>query len=260
MSPETGPTAVELTRHDDARLNIYCFPPAGMGPGFYLPWAAAVPPSIGIHAIHLPGRESHPVRIPDTDPRRLTKAIADRLGALNGPFAFFGHSSGSLLAFETVLQLRRNGSRLPVRLAVSGIPAPHDGRQKTNIIDLVLGGLENGQDVAPILPHDPAIGLERRAAHYSALVADSLLILNHRHHDEEPIDVPVSIYAGEDDPLAPTESLDRWNDLVGMPATPRLFPGGHMYLADQGLAVLAQFTRELAHTLDSGLDHTERPS
>ena len=45
--------------------------------------------------------------------------------AFRGPFAFFGHSLGALVAYEVARVLRATGRRQPDRLFASACPAPH---------------------------------------------------------------------------------------------------------------------------------------
>ena len=48
-----------------------------------------------------------------------------RRSTSSGPFAFFGHSLGALVAYEVARVLRATGRRQPDRLFASACPAPH---------------------------------------------------------------------------------------------------------------------------------------
>jgi surfactin synthase thioesterase subunit len=48
-------------------------------------------------------------------------------------FAFFGHSMGSMIAYELTLALRRNGERLPIHNFFSGRAAPHMPCEQSNL-------------------------------------------------------------------------------------------------------------------------------
>jgi surfactin synthase thioesterase subunit len=241
------PALVAITRRHDAALRLYCFPPAGTGPGFYLPWAARLPPAIDLHAFHLPGHSNHSSHVSITDPRRLVRELADLIPAEHpGGFGFFGHSLGALLAFETALQLRRNQFRIPDLLAVSGLPAPHTETLHANFVETVLTGVAGRGDLVNLLPDKPGIGTLQKVLYYAPVVADTLLILHYRYHAEAPLDTRLAVYGGRSDALVPVEALMAWNDLVTIPATPRLYPGNHVYLAEHAPAVLEHLVKDLS--------------
>jgi surfactin synthase thioesterase subunit len=240
------PLLIDVVRHRAAPLRLFCFPPAGLGPSFYFRWADLVPPTVDLFTFHLPGRENHPSHLSTTDPRRLVRELTDLIPAENpGGFGFFGHSIGALLAFETVRQLRRNQAPTPDLLAVSGLPAPHLDRLRANIIDTMFEGLGGRHDLLKLLPDDPGGDTEKKTLYYAPVAADSLLILHHHHYEEAPLDSALSIYGGRSDPFTSMEALTAWNDLVTLPATPQLYPGRHVYLAEQFPAVVEQLVRDL---------------
>jgi len=236
---------INLTRHEDAALRLFCFPPAGAGPSFYLPWASLLPPAIDLFTFHLPGHGNHPSHVSGTDPRRLVREITPLIPAGDpGGLGLFGHSIGALLAFETARQLRRNQSRTPDLLAVSGLPAPHTQTLQANIVSGVLTGLAGRDDLTSLLPDDPGITTREKVLHYAPVVADALLILHYRYRDEAPLDTSLALYSGRSDPFVPGEALAAWNDLVTLPATSRLYPGDHVYLHTQAPAVLERLVKD----------------
>jgi surfactin synthase thioesterase subunit len=244
--PDSHPALVTITRHRDAALRLFCFPPAGTGPAFFRPWAALLPCDIELFTFHLPGHGGHPSHVSTTDPRRLVRELTSLIPADNpGCFGFFGHSIGALLAFETARQLRRGQSRIPDLLAVSGLPAPHTETLQANIVSGAMTGLAGRGDLTSLLPDDPGITTCHKVRHYAPVIADSLLILHYRYEEEPPLDTSLAVYAGQSDAFLPGQALTAWNDLVTLPATARLYPGDHVYLRDQAPAVLAQLVKDL---------------
>src|SRR6267154_4769985 len=84
-----------------ARWRLYCLPYAGASAGIFRSWLELLPPDIDIWGVEYPG---HGTRI--SEPlidriERLAEPLADAVAAETGmPYAFFGHSMGSLVAFE----------------------------------------------------------------------------------------------------------------------------------------------------------------
>ncbi|MFB8280471.1 thioesterase II family protein [Nocardia colli] len=76
--------------------------------------------------VQFPGREN---RIRDEhfgSYERLAVHLAEELRSLlSTPYAFFGHCSGALPAFETAVRLEELGLPAPEVLVVSGQVAPH---------------------------------------------------------------------------------------------------------------------------------------
>jgi len=69
-------------------------------------WPAFLPPDIEICAIQLPGRRIPPRGASVYSSGSLAETLADIIAPyLDRPFAFFGHSMGSLVCFEVARQL-----------------------------------------------------------------------------------------------------------------------------------------------------------
>ncbi|GAA1300436.1 thioesterase II family protein [Saccharothrix xinjiangensis] len=248
-----SPSLTVLTHRPRARWRLYCLPPGGLGPEFYLPWCPLVPTTTELCAVHLPGRGLLADQPCTTDPKALTAALTDLIDGQDDPrpFALFGHSAGALPAFTTTRRLRRTGGRPPALLALSALPAPHSGPYTQTLGALLLSG-HTAANQALGLPTGAATDPARLATAYVPLLGDLLLLLQHRHQDEAPLDCDLALYGGQDDPVADLDQLTAWNDLTTTPVTPRLFPGGHTYPVDQAEALVAQLHHDLRAAADRG--------
>src|SRR5262249_45449331 len=109
-----------------ARVRLFCFPYAGAGSSMFHIWTNLLLPEVEVYLIHLPGRDKRINEQPYKLLLPLAEVLATALGPyLNKSFAFFGHSLGGLLAFETVRQLRRQQAAQPVHLFISARFPPH---------------------------------------------------------------------------------------------------------------------------------------
>lgn len=244
------PTLTPLTHRPDAAVRLYCVPPAGLGPSFYAHWAPLLAPTVELYAIQLPGREALSDQPSLTDPGQVTTALADEIAGADDDRAFgvFGHSMGGLLAYETTRRLVRTHRRRPALLALSALPAPHI-RSLSSELGLYLLGQRALSDVVGLIGQLPARVMEDPAALSrvcTPLLADAVLALQHTHHDEPPLDIPFTVYGGTSDPLVTAEDLCAWGDLTTQPVTPRLFPGSHMYTAEQAPALTDRLSKDLA--------------
>src|SRR5271154_1223247 len=108
-----------------AGLKLFCFPYAGGRASVYRNWTAELRSDIEVCSIQLPGRESRFREQPFASIEPLVPALVQGiLGELDRPFAFYGHSLGAKIAFETVRELRRRGARGPAHLFVAACAAP----------------------------------------------------------------------------------------------------------------------------------------
>ena len=121
-----------------AELRLFCLPYAGSGAVVYRDWPGVVPRHVQVCPVELPCRGTRFGEAAFTRLAPLVNALADALdGALDRPFALFGHSMGGLVAYELARTLRRRARPQPAHLLVSAAaapgtaPAPRSGTSST---------------------------------------------------------------------------------------------------------------------------------
>jgi medium-chain acyl-[acyl-carrier-protein] hydrolase len=229
----------------DARLRLFCFPYAGAGASCYFQWSAALRPlGIEVCSIQLPGREN---RLSERPVDRIAPLISELsqaiVQALTLPFCFFAHSMGSLVAFELMRALRERGAPLPRHFFVSGArppTMPHDEEPLRHLPDAALirevasryGGIP-----AAVLQHQELLDVI-----LPALRADMSVIETYHYVETAPFDLPVTAFAGEDDPHVDQAALHRWRDHTSAEFNARSFPGDHFYLQKERAPLIAAMT------------------
>ncbi|MFE2050906.1 thioesterase II family protein [Streptomyces sp. NPDC059459] len=211
------------SRLDTARQRLFVFPHAGAGASTYR-LAAHLPPSIEVCTLQLPGRESRfaepALTSLDEAVTTLAPIVADHTDL---PYAFFGHSMGSLIAFETARRLRALGGRLPGHLFLSGMRAP---------------GLPD-RDPRHALPDDELLataefaGLdaELRELLLPVLRADLTLCETYAFRAETPLPCALTVLAGSDDDSVTEAELAGWREHTSADFDVHLFPGApHLYV------------------------------
>ncbi|CAM5329685.1 thioesterase II family protein [Streptomyces abikoensis] len=240
-------------RRPGSRHRLICFPHAGAGATAYAEWAPLLPPEIELAAVQLPGRQNRIAEEPFTEVAPLVAVLAQALRpVLTGPFSFFGHSCGAALAFELAKELRAQGRPGPARLFLSAQPAPgttglrqlHDLPEEEFRAEMVrLGGID--EEIAG----DPYV----MDSLLPVLRADFGLWERHRTAPGAPLDCPVTVLAGEDDPRAPKETVDGWRERTTADFGTAFYPGGHFYFLDSPGDVIALIARQ---TLGTGHGRT----
>ena len=232
-----SPWFVRFKPNEQATFRLFCFPHAGGGTTGYRSWLPTLPTRIELQAVRLPGRESRLREPLNTD---LKTVVAEIVRALptDKPFAFFGHSMGSLLAFETVRMLRKLGRPTPQLLFVSARPAPNlppaDSALHHLPDPLFIERIQQRYDAIPAMVLQSAELLELVRP---ILRADFTLIETYQYRDQPGIPCPIVALGGLQD--TPTqESLAAWRAHTSAEINLHLFPGGHFYLDEHRSTLL----------------------
>ncbi|MEV4015113.1 alpha/beta fold hydrolase [Nonomuraea angiospora] len=210
---------------------IVCFPHAGGAANSYHALSRTLSPSAEVLAIQYPGRQDRFAEPCLDDIRVLADGIFERLrGLTDRPLALFGHSMGSVVAFEVAHRLEREGV-MPAHLFVSAGRGPACERPER----------------VHLMNDDGVIAEMRRLDGTHAEVfahADLMrLVLEPLRGDYKAIETyayggfvvkcPVTALVGDDDPSTTVDAARMWGDHTEGPFALHVFPGGHFYLNDQ---------------------------
>lgn len=219
---------------------VYLIPHAGAGVGAVLPLGRALADHLAPVAVRLPGRESLLEEEPITDLVSMADGLAEQIRRHAGarPFVLYGHSSGTVLAYETA---RRLPAGQVVLLAVSAQAAPV-GRPRTSAD---VWTLPDGEFFARVahdgyLPADLLADPELLSVVGPALRADYQAVAEYLTslRAPRPLAVPiVAVHAEDDDTVAAAE-VAGWASMTTREWRMITRPGGHNLLRDDpdGLA------------------------
>lgn len=233
----------------DPQLRLFCFPYAGGGASAFREWEQELPGAVEVLAVQPPGREGRLAEAPFTRIPALVQALVAPLRAKleagpSVPCAFFGHSLGALVAYELTLELRRRGEPGPDHLLVSGSRAPHCTLPDDPVH--VLRG-EAFKDRLRVLGGTPPQVLENEELmnlFTPLLLADFELSETYRH-GVEPLNVPISAFAGTDDPEVSLDRVEAWREQAGAGFHLDLLPGDHFFLHSAQTLLLGKVWSEL---------------
>ncbi len=215
----------------DARIRLIGFPFAGGSVAAFQGWSEGLGPQIGLQIVSLPGRGSRLFDPPCDDWPTLVDVLCAELAPLfDRPVAFFGHSLGALLAFETARALRSRG--LPLHsLWLSGAEAPHRRALKRRLHDLperdLIEALRdyNGTP-AELLDHAEMMELL-----LPGIRADFALSERYVWQDQEGgLTCPMHLLLGDADPYVELPRALAWSELGAAGMTRHDFNGDHFFL------------------------------
>ncbi|BAZ21951.1 thioesterase [Kalymmatonema gypsitolerans NIES-4073] len=229
-----------------ARLRLFCLPYAGAGASIFNAWPNNLPPDVEVCPIQLPGRESRLKEAPFTQILLLAQTLVSVLRPhLNIPFAFFGHSMGSLLSFEVTRQLRRQNAPIPVHLFVASRRAPQVLAStppmhllpEPAFIEKVR--LVNGTSEA-ILQNPKWMQL-----FLPILRADLELCETYTYTPEAPLNCPISAFGGYQDGVVSQDEIAAWSVQTCSSFTLRMFSGNHFFLHSARVPLLQAISQDL---------------
>jgi len=198
----------------------------------FVPWADRLGDDVELWPIQLPGREN---RVGEPYPASVVE-IADAIARdpalpFDGRFVLFGHSLGTIIAYEVAQRLRRSGRAQPERLIMSAHRAPHIPLSRLPTWNLPtpdflrrlieLKGtprqvFENDDLLALVLPR---------------MRADLRLDETYRHSDiHAPLSCPITVFGGTQDVETAPEHLEAWRTVTAGPFGVRMFEGDHFFI------------------------------
>jgi surfactin synthase thioesterase subunit len=212
----------------------YLFPHAGAGVSAVLALGRALAPDPHPVAVRLPGREALLDEPALTDLPAIAERLADAIRAHAGgaPIVLYGHSSGSVLAYETARALE---PRTAVLFAASAQRAPWRSVHTTAgcwdrpddefFAQVVADGylpaeLLAAPDVLRMVA--PALRADYRATHRFVTGTSRWT----------PLASPILTIRGSEDRTVDQEEIAAWSTLTTADHTTALLPAGHNLLRD----------------------------
>lgn len=228
---------------DNPRVRLVCCPYAGASATAYGALSGSLPESTEALSVQYPGRPGNREDPPVDDVRELADRTVRELEPwLDAPVAVFGHSFGSVVAFEVARRLEAAGHP-PLHLVVSGRRSPSDGlgaqvpRTDEDIVSELreLGSLparlfERPKYLEPVLA---VVKNDYRAN--SRYLADS----------GASVACPITFLLAESDPYVANGGEQGWARHTSAGFRIRRFPGGHFFLNHQ----VANVARHLAEII-----------
>jgi len=227
-------------------ITLLCFHHAGGSAAIYRQWSRMLPPSIEPVAVQLPGRAD-----------RFNEPAFDRMGPLvdelvemltpllDRPFACYGVSMGSRVAWALTHALRARSMPMPTRLFLACDIAPrhHDGTWPwEGHADGLEGYLRGMGGTPPEVLAQP----ELLSALLPTLRADLTVLSTHDFHPKEPLDMPIRAFAGIDDLSAPPDQLSGWEAETTARFDLDVLRSGHFFDADAERRVTETIEHDLA--------------
>ncbi|NDI34040.1 thioesterase II family protein [Chengkuizengella sediminis] len=215
-------------------MKLFCFPYAGGSSAIYSKWKKHFKQSIEIVPIELAGRGT---RMGESFYENLNEAVEDVYKKISGqlnstPYALFGHSMGSKIAYELYYKLINMNHNEPEMIFFSGSSAPHskntDKKQvhllpnnefKRNVLE--LGGtseeiFDNSQLAELFVP---------------IIRADYKIVETYQYKQKQnKINCKTVVLYGSHDKYI--DIIKEWDELTYQPSDYHFINGGHFFIQD----------------------------
>jgi medium-chain acyl-[acyl-carrier-protein] hydrolase len=159
--------------------------------------------------------------------QELTRVL---LPYLDKPFAFFGHSMGTLVSFELARILRKEYDLSPVHLFVSGRRAPQVPDPDPPIHTLpereFLDELRRYNGTPESVLENP----ELMQLFLPTLRADFAVLETYVYTPEPLLDCPITAFGGLEDWKASCDDLEAWREQTTADFSLQMFPGDHFFV------------------------------
>ncbi|MFD7052730.1 thioesterase II family protein [Streptomyces mirabilis] len=225
---------------------LVCFPHAGGSASAYFSLSAALSATAHVLIAQYPGRQDRLSEPAVEDLREMADQAADALVPwLDRPLALFGHSMGSLLAYEVALRMERWRGCGPAGLIVSGHAAP-SVRRNRGIHTMDDEGIT--EHMAELAGTPPALLADKDllATVIPPLRADFKAVETYQDLSGSKVGCPISGYCGEHDTDVSRDGFLKWGEHTTAQFTARFFDGGHFYLQSREPEVARAISRDLA--------------
>ncbi|WP_368487499.1 thioesterase II family protein [Clostridium sp. BJN0013] len=217
------------------KIRLICLPYAGGSSMIYSKWTKYLNTSIEIYRVELAGRgrrKNVPLYTTLEDSvNDVFLSIKDFLN--DSSYVIFGHSMGSIIAYELSCKIKQSGLNNPLNIIFSGSNAPHVKSKRELCYRLPEDKFKN-----IILEYGatPAEVFEDRvlASYFVPILrADFRILETYQYNDREnPFDCPITIFYGMRDKLVDVQKIDEWSGYTRKQCKKYAFQGGHFFIND----------------------------
>jgi surfactin synthase thioesterase subunit/aryl carrier-like protein len=245
---------IRTKKVDNPRLRLFCLPYFAGGASIFSNWHEFLPDDIEVCAVQFPGREERGDEKAFDDVNKLVSKMTEVIEPLlTTPCAFYSHSSGAGVALELTKHLNRELDVQPTKFMVGGWRAPHlespfkfleaiaeDEVYKEKNIPNIKNHLRSLEIPSEVIDNDAVFN-----EMLPALRADILLGKKYKFIDDEPLNCPLTAFAGADDSVFTEDQVRGWDQHTSSEFKFQVVPGGHLFCRDNKEELLEIVTEEL---------------
>ncbi|MBK5491090.1 thioesterase II family protein [Bacillus mycoides] len=229
------------------KTKLFCFPHAGGSAFNYAKWKNYFNPYIEVVPIELAGRG---YRIEESLYQSMEEAVNDVYTSIvkqieHSPYILYGHSMGSLIAYEVARKIQDSKNVLPEFLVLSGRNHPNSKMKniRHNLSNeqfkrevIAMGGTPSG-----VLQSEELMGI-----FLPILRADFKIVETYIHDNNmQACDIDFLILNGENDEFTTYNQVIKWEQYTSKTCTFHSFKGNHFFLNENIEEIANRIIRKL---------------
>lgn len=259
------------------KMRLFCFPFGGGGASTYRDWERDLPSEIEVCPIQLPGRENRLNEKPLNNIEILIDEIIYHLkDEFNLPYALFGHSFGSLIAYRLALKMNQLSLNEPSHLFVSAFPDPalptdNLNNLLNNLLSININLFDSPDPFMTNLTDEQfqkmiSIFAENGLGDYSdknmtkdvmkhllpIFIADMSIVKSYKHQDGSILNIPITVFSGEQDKWIPFENQLNWKKRTRSEVRFETYKGDHLFIKNP--TIKKEILRRIASLLETNKD------
>ncbi|PES85690.1 thioesterase [Bacillus cereus] len=231
------------------KTKLFCFPHAGGSAFSYAKWKNYFNPYIEVVPVELAGRG---FRIEESLYQSMEEAVNDVYTSIvkqieHSPYILYGHSMGSLIAYEVARKIQDSKNVLPEFLVLSGRNHPNSK------IKNIRHNLSNEQLKREVIamrgtPSGVLQSEELMEIFLPILRADFKIVETYIHDNNiQPCDIDFLIFNGENDEFTTYDQVIKWERYTSKMCTFHSFEGNHFFLNEN----IGKMANSIIRKLDS---------
>lgn len=214
------------------KRKVFLLPYAGASVMAYSQWGRYVSENTELYFLEMPGRGTKTGQNLETRMPLLINSLYAELvqNVGQGEYALFGHSMGSLLAYELYYKIVAEGFRKPSHMFLSGRVPPN-----ISIHMKKVSGFSDADFLKEVaayggLPREVEENKVLRDFFLPIIRADFKLIEGYTYvNRNELIDCDLTVFYGKQDYSTPIEDMMEWRNQAGKNFFCVEFSGGHFF-------------------------------
>lgn len=196
------------------RVRLICLPYAGGGASIFHAWMAALPADIEVLPVQFPARQTRLHEPPLRSVSGMVDALVQALSALPpAPLVLYGHSLGSLVAFELARQLRDTPAA-PRALIVAARRAPQLPATREPLHTLSDAAFKDALHRLYGAPLSLLQNDDLMAIAMPALRGDFAAHDLYEPRSSPPLEIPLTVLFGTRDPSVSREASLAWREVT----------------------------------------------
>lgn len=231
-----------------AKIIMFLFPDGMDGASVFKNWPGLMGDDIALYPIQLPGRENRIKEPLIRDFDRLLENLEQQLYNIidDRPFTLYGHSMGALFAYRSAYRLWKNRGKKAMKLFTGAYSSPLI-KPNPAMAGMLAKLKELGYDSIPenvspeeinkilqlpmVSEFNERVGVELTSLVIPRMLGDMSLVNTYSHNlEEEPFDIPLTVFHGKQDFLVSESDMRAWEGLTTREFTLHILDGDHDFM------------------------------